>query len=332
MATSSVYCTNRDLKDVYPNIDEFDSKTPIYGWNVASGSQYVAYNVGLVTALFVAGNNQGTARTSVNDVNNNGEWYYDSTDDAVYYYNDTTSPNDLLMESGEDYATLKTRYIANASRYIDSRLDGELPRDAFKDKEGNYDYVIVRLTALYACSFLIKSMEATSEVANEFTKEAEFLISQLNDGKTKLSFQISGDASQGNLREVTAPQADNALRIVDVQGVYTGSGYDLMKIYIDTGDGGALGVGKFSVQNKDSVKLKNNLLVDSEIITGDYQHLGNGLKIRFSGKNDSSIATEGDEYELEVFGWSEPTDNPTVRGIKMSRSYPFSNSIIKRRL
>ena len=30
MATSSTYCTHRDLKDIYPNLDEFDAKSPIY--------------------------------------------------------------------------------------------------------------------------------------------------------------------------------------------------------------------------------------------------------------------------------------------------------------
>ena len=32
MATSSTYCTHRDLKDIYPSMDDFDIKTPIYGW------------------------------------------------------------------------------------------------------------------------------------------------------------------------------------------------------------------------------------------------------------------------------------------------------------
>ena len=46
------YITSRDLKDVYPNIDEYDTKKPVYGWIVDSGSRYVAHDSGLVTILF----------------------------------------------------------------------------------------------------------------------------------------------------------------------------------------------------------------------------------------------------------------------------------------
>ena len=54
MAISSSYCTHRDLKDVYPNVDEYDVKNPIYGWQATGVSnQYIANDSGLVTALFV---------------------------------------------------------------------------------------------------------------------------------------------------------------------------------------------------------------------------------------------------------------------------------------
>ena len=150
------YCTERDLKDIYPSIDEFDTKTPLYGWVVHSSSLYRADNSGLVTQLFANGQDLGNAQANSGEVNSNGEWYYESTLDAVYYYNSATNPNDMLMESGDDWATLKTRYISNAEKYLDSRLDGRLPRKQFKDKDGNYDYTIIRTTALLACYFLIR--------------------------------------------------------------------------------------------------------------------------------------------------------------------------------
>ena len=40
MATSSTYCTARDLKDIYPNIDEFDTKTAVYGWELSVQNKY----------------------------------------------------------------------------------------------------------------------------------------------------------------------------------------------------------------------------------------------------------------------------------------------------
>ena len=71
-------------------------------------------DVGLVTQLFANGENLGAGQSSVSDVNANGRWYYDDSNDAVYYYNDTTNPHALLIESGDDWDTLRTRYISTA--------------------------------------------------------------------------------------------------------------------------------------------------------------------------------------------------------------------------
>ena len=68
------YCTNRDLKDVFPSLDEFDTKTTLYGWVVDSGSRYKAENSGLVTQLFANGENLSTAESSSSNVSSNGKW------------------------------------------------------------------------------------------------------------------------------------------------------------------------------------------------------------------------------------------------------------------
>ena len=97
MATSSTYCTHRDLKDIYPNMDEFDAKTAIYGWTLLSSNKYVADNTGLVTQLFMDGTDLDAAQSSAGAVNSNFKWYYLSSDDRLYLYNDAADPNDLLM-------------------------------------------------------------------------------------------------------------------------------------------------------------------------------------------------------------------------------------------
>ena len=66
------------------------------------------------------------------------------------------------------------------------------------------------------------------------------------------------------------------------------------------------------------------LIVDGEIINGQYQGLGNGLEVRFSGKDNSSSATAGltpDEWEIEAWGRMESLDDNigSIRSIKMTR-------------
>ncbi len=313
------YCTNRDLKDIYPSLDEFDTKTPLYGWVVHSSNLYRADNSGLVTQLFANGQDLGSAQANSGEVNSNGEWFYESSLDAIYYYNSATNPNDMLMESGDDWATLKTRYISNAEKYLDSRLDGRLPRKQFKDKDGNYDYILVRTTALLACSFLIRASQPTSEIADSLFEEAEKNILSLNEGSTKLSWQVTGDSSQGVIREISV---SGSLRLVDTRGQYHDI-YDRIGVKITTA--GALGTAKYSVWLKDGDNLGAERMNNSEsadyvdTINGQYQTLASGVTIRFAG-DTADTATINDKWELEFFGKNESVlDSGMPYSIRMSR-------------
>jgi hypothetical protein len=318
MATSPTYCTHRDLKDVYPNLDEFDAKTPIYGWVEISSNKYAAHNSGLVTQLFVNGEDLGPAQSAHTDLNVEGEWFYNSSEDVCYYYSAST-PLDKLMEAGEEFSTLITRIMKNASRYFDSRVDGTLPRDQWKDKEGNYDYLIIRTVALIAVSFLIKSHDPNSPALDKLEEEYNMSLGLINGGQAKLSYQNTADSSKGILREVGT--ISGAIRPVDTRGNWYGT-YDVLKIKITTA--GVLGTATYSVWGKNSDKLGINegtQIVTDEKINGDYQSISSGLQIRFAGSAKDSTASLNDEWELEVFGAGEEVDNPVVRSVKMTRGW-----------
>jgi len=312
----ATYATNRDLKDVFPDIDSFDTKTTLYGWVVDSGSRYKAENCGLITQLFANGENLGNAESSSANVSANGEWYY--TDDVCYYYNSTANPNDILMESGEDWGDIRTRYLLNSSKYLDSMLDGKLPREQFKDQDGNYDYIIVRTTALLACSFLIRAAQPTSEIADALFLEANTNIASLNDGSTKLSWQTTGDASMGVIREGSV---SGSLRVIDTRGAYAGI-YDRIGVKITTA--GVIGTAVYSYWAGDSDRLGSERMNQSEAasysdtINGNYQPVGNGLYIRFAGDTGDS-ATINDYWEIEVVGKNETADLGYPRSMRVTR-------------
>lgn len=312
----ATYATNRDLKDVFPDIDSFDTKTTLYGWVVDSGSRYKAENCGLITQLFANGENLGNAEASSANVSANGEWYY--TDDVCYYYNSTANPNDILMESGEDWGDIRTRYLLNSSKYLDSMLDGKLPREQFKDQDGNYDYIIVRTTALLACSFLIRAAQPTSEIADALFLEANTNIASLNDGSTKLSWQTTGDASMGVIREGSV---SGSLRVIDTRGAYAGI-YDKIGVKITTA--GVIGTAVYSYWAGDSDRLGSERMNQSEAasysdtINGNYQPVGNGLYIRFAGDTGDS-ATINDYWEIEVVGKNETADLGYPRSMRVTR-------------
>ena len=313
MATAPTYCTHRQLKDVFPQVDSFDNKRALYGWKTVTTNKYAAHNSGLTTQLFVDGEDLGAAQSAHTDLNVEGEWFYNSAEDITYYYS-ASDPNDKLMEAGEEFSGLITRITANASRYLDAKLDPNLPKEQFKDKEGNFDYIIVRTTALIAATFLIRSHDPTSEVANALMEDAQGNIDSLNKGGAALSWQTTGDSSKGVIRDVT--YTSGSIRPVDTRGRWSGS-WDLLKIKIITG--GALGTATYSVWNKDSTSLKNNQVITEEKITGDFQQLAGGLQIRFGGSADDSVATANNEWECEVAGWAEEVDNSAINSVRMTR-------------
>ena len=313
MATAPTYCTHRELKDVFPQVDSFDNKKALYGLTEVTTNKYAAHNSGLTTQLFADGEDLGAAQSAHTDLNVEGEWFYNSAEDITYYYS-ASNPNDKLMESGEEFSALITRITANASRYLDAKLDPNLPKEQFKDKEGNYDYIIVRTTALVAATFLIRSHDPQSEVANALMEDAQSNIDSLNQGGAALSWQTTGDSSKGVIRDVT--YTSGKIRPVDTRGRWSGS-WDLIKIKVI--DAGVLGTATFSVWVKDGDSLKSSQVITAEKITGDYQHISNGLQIRFGGSTDTTEAAANDEWECEVAGWREEVDNSQVNSVSMTR-------------
>ena len=392
MATAAIYCTHKELKRVFPQLDSFDGKKPIYGWNQlfthAGNELYEADNTGLVTTLFKDGQdltpyikteNYTDSTTNTNEaidvietaidvvdgtvfaygdiikiddekmlitnISSNtitvergflgtttathstatdiyigvtwteeNQWLYNSGCDAVLFYATDINPADSLMEAGEDFTTIVTQYRTDASRYLDSMLDPNMPKEALKDKEGNFDYIIIRTTALLTANFMIKSHDPNSELANSLMEEAMQNIENINQGKAALSWQVSRDSSQGIVRDVT--YTTSKIRPVDTRGQWTGT-YDLIKVKIGTG--GVLGTATYSVWVKDGDKLKNNQIVTNEIINGDYQELAGGLEIRFAGATDATEAAANDEWEIEVFGRYEDVDVSSGKAVKMTR-------------
>ena len=317
MAVAPIYCTHKELKRVFPQLDDFDTKVQVFGWTEVSTNKYASHNSGLVTQLFADGEDLGAAQSAHTDLNVEGEWFYNSAEDVLYYFSANT-PIDKLMEAGEEFTDMVTQFRTDASRYLDSKLDPNLPKNQLKDKSGNFDYMIIRTTALLAAVFMIRATDPTSEMASAMMEEAQGNIDALNNGKAALSFQNTADASKGVIRDVTYT---GTVRPVDTRGHYGGT-FDLIKIQITTG--GAIGAAKYSVWVKDGDKLgmnEGNQVVTDEIINGDYQTLAGYLQVRFAGTNFDSTAALDDVFEVEVMGYSEEVDSNTLKPIKMTRRY-----------
>ena len=198
-----------------------------------------------------------------------------------------------------------------------------MPRQAWKNDEGTYDYIIIRTTAQICAYFLISAHDPDNEDALRIKEEYEDVLDKINSGHIKLGYEISADSSQGILREI---YSTGDLKPVDLRGKYHGEKYDKLRIEIEVA--GVIGTAKYSVWGLGNDKLginKGQQIVNNQIITGSYQELANGLEIRFGASTPvklgggteallTSAAVEHDVWEVEV--WSVGMEQDDSRSIK----------------
>tara|TARA_R110002012_G_scaffold59266_9_gene154771 strand:+ start:973 stop:1926 length:954 start_codon:yes stop_codon:yes gene_type:complete len=306
MASSNIaYCTDRDLLDAMPSISEFDLKTRIYNFHTTDTSnQYQANNTGLISQLYF----DGIEGTSVGDSPNaDYEYNYSSSTDSVQVFHSSKNPNDMVIEAGDDWDTIKTRFRKRASRLIESMIDYRIAGEIWKDREGNYPDVIVRMTALQTVILLLKAHDPTSEFILPYQDELDNYLEGLRAGIIVLPSQSTADASRGTIREVSV-DASTALRPVELRGSYAGSGFDIIKLKVI--DAGAIGTCTYSVWVKSSTAIKADQVVTAQKITGDYDLVASGLYVRFAGLADNSVATANDEYEIPVYSNTLDSSTP----------------------
>tara|TARA_Y100001963_G_scaffold159868_1_gene265838 strand:- start:2646 stop:3617 length:972 start_codon:yes stop_codon:yes gene_type:complete len=317
---SIVYCTSADLYETYPQLSGFDLKKRVYGWKTTDTSnQYQAFDTGVIDQLYFDGI-EGTAVADSPDADY--EYNYSASTDSVQVFHTTKNPNDMVVEAGKDWETLQTATIKKASRMVESSLDSRLSREISKDREGSYPAYIVRATALKAICLLIKAHDPENPVLESFEEEFSDIIEGYRSGNLTLPNAITMDSSRGVIRTVVQG-ASSDLFPVELKGNYNGSGYELLKIKIESGHNGVIGTAKMTVYAKDTNQLKIDKVIDGETITGDFQSLGvSGLYIRWSGDDvASAICSTNDEYEVELHGSGMSSSVSQQGSIRMSRRY-----------
>ena len=327
MATDFKYAGQSDLEMYYPNFSSYDAKRQILGWETTGTSNlYLARNSGLVTQLFVNGEDLGDAEANSGVVNANGEWYYDSALDTIYYFNDASNPIDLLMEGGIDNATYFDQMLVNASMELNNLLDGRyatpLPKvtqidqnTASNSQAKEYDAIVIKMTSYICVSNILRAEGQTEEAdyyyAQVTNAERTGMVDRLNAGEFKLSYEVDAKDRQGAINNKSV---SGSMDIVETAGAYVGEKYDLLKIEATTT--GAYGVGKVKVHYYGNDKIWGQES-DPEIVTGGLQALSGmgGLLVRFQG---ASI-TDGDTWEIEVNSATRQITNAQSNAIDLTR-------------
>ena len=308
-------------------INDFDSKVQIYP-TLTSGNLHLFRDSGYVSQLFVNGEELAAAQSTSGAVDSNGEWFYASGTNQVEYYNSnysSTTINEQLFEAGVDFETFLNQALVDASlelhNYLDARYSTPLQKikqtdiDTASDSiTEEFDPIIIKAVCYIAASNLIRAKEGSSEEADYYyslvtNPESTGIIDKLNQGLFKLSHEVDGNDKKGSIRY---RNVSGTMDIVELSGEYHGEHYDLLKVEIE--DSGAYGTGTFKVHY-----LSNDQLFGAttsvEKITGGLQHIHSGLYGRFQGAS----ASDGDIWEIEVYGSHRKQTNKSNATIEMTR-------------
>tara|TARA_R100001594_G_scaffold34152_3_gene63035 strand:+ start:4852 stop:5841 length:990 start_codon:yes stop_codon:yes gene_type:complete len=329
MATNFTYAGISDLTKYFNRVSDFDSKVQIFP-TLTSGNLHLFRDCGYVDKLFVNGEELAAAQSTSGAVDSNGEWFYASATNQVEYYNSnysSTTINEQVFEVGQDFTDFLNQTLVDASlelhNYLDARYSTPLEKikqvdidTAAISTSEEYDPIIIKAVCYIATSNIIRAKEGPSEEADYFMSlvtnpERTGLVDKLNDGVYKLSSEVDANDKKGSIRY---RNVSGSMDIVEVSGEYSGGNYDILKVEIE--DTGAYGVGTYKTHYLANDKLFG-AVTDSNIITGGLQELvgGSGIWVRFQGAS----ATDGDIWEIEVYGSHIKQTNKSNATIELSR-------------
>ncbi len=264
-----------------------------------------------VIQLYANGLDTGAPEEDIAQLNKNNEWFMNLATPQIQYYNDTTSPNDMIMELGEDWGDLITRFRRKASRIIESIVGFKIAREIMKDREGNYPTSIIHATALKTTLLFIKAYNPNSPDVTSLEAEFDDIMNKILSGKMIMTGHRSENDSKGTIRFVEIGTENYNVYPVELKGRYSGNQYELLHLYFMGYNNSGHAAYKeltYWVKGKSSNKLVDTVLIEETLINYDYQDLGVGnLQVRFAtGDLDVLLYAVGSVTEIFGGGLSTP--------------------------
>lgn len=323
------YCNiNTDLKDVYPQIDQYKSRLKLTGFTLASGQTktYQKIGPGYVELVFQDGA-QLTVKTSVALCEATaGTFWYDEDNDILYVHatGDTNlnTSTTTLIEAGLDWDGFKTRMRNKAEEYLDSYLNRKYPTPLMPRlvkthvTDSDYEYPVVRACALLTCAFIIGRIKPDNPVAASLMKqtynanpevgEDPGIINQILSGDMVLQEQISG-REPGNWN-IYPSSSNSGTGYVAFVGKYYGAAYEKWRVQIDTA--GTPGTATYKLSYDTGTNWDYTLQETFNTDDNDRRvNIGSGIYCVFWG-----TFVLNDYWDLELFPMS---DSESVTGAKI---------------
>lgn len=326
---SVTYCNvTTDLTNAYREIDRYKGYFELDStrWSVYSGSVYVQYETGYVSALFENGVPL-TAVSSIANVNSERKYFYDSTNDALYVYcTSGANPNTKTIEAGETWNSFKTTCRNDAQEMLEGFLRSKFitpfqkvlsPRTSYNSE--SYDFEIRHATALLTCYLIIKRLNPDDKIADKLFKEVynpdpepeevKGIVQQIIDGDVVLNIQQANRLAGGY--NVYEGASNSGTGNIIVTGTYVGSQKEIWTVTID--NAGAVGTATFKF-SRDGGTTWDLTSQDTKDDSVRRIHVADGIYIEFVG-----TFSLNDTWQIELFPLDEKTEISQFHSIRVER-------------
>tara|TARA_Y100000356_G_C11148802_1_gene229493 strand:- start:53 stop:715 length:663 start_codon:yes stop_codon:yes gene_type:complete len=211
------------------------------------------------------------------------------------------------------------------SAMLDARFPRPIPK-SFQYAEATdgsdtpeYDYILIRATALLVAHHLLISKDPLSEEAQVLKEEVDSIVERMNAGNIKLGFEIDSTDTSGDIIEVTRT---GSMHLVESSGEWYGEPYDRVKLKCTTG--GVYGTAEISVSYYGNGKIYGETM-SGVSVNGALTDLLLGLWVRFEG---NSMAVN-DEWHIVVRNFTQNSSNSGVRSIKATHGNRVNKLVYK---
>jgi|TARA_R100000234_G_scaffold95157_1_gene63445 hypothetical protein len=329
------FCTNADLEFVYPFLSDINRRQVVTNFISTGGNIYRAGSTGNAEEVFRDGVNLGSAQSALSDLTEDGEWFYDSTNDLLNLYSNNNPVTNHTVEISKDFSNLKLEAIGRASEMVRSYVGKPIYQrrgiGGQSPTARDYDDIIIRSTALLAVSMLLypydeeKALELEARAIDK--EEGQGYLDLVKTGVIRLTNETDPRSQEGIVRPVSSnPSSTGA--ILDIKGRGTRS--DLIKVVISTPSSGnatfASGaentVVKFSTFTGDDFGMKYIAQESDRVISGGYDPIGLGMYAKFA----TGIYYANDEWEVQVSSYSDYPE--TQQSVKSGQAERFGRTTI----
>ena len=310
MSRFTAFCNDTtDLQAIVSDIDRYDRKRVLQpNWKATSTTNlYQLNNTGHISQLYMDGAEMIGIADSGSAPSSDNQFQSAELDDVLFFYLAGTSVTELnssVFEAGQDWHSLKNTVCKEQADRMRSYLNRPIYKRGNTTYQGasarDYDFIIIRINAILACADLIRSQDPDRADMIEqmaLSPDGTGLLDKLKKKEYVMWNETSFRSESGVISEVSV-NASSTGYIEDIKlNTPPLTAYDEVRVVVSTA--GTFSVGsastvKYDVFVKDNTGLKTSKVVDGETITGDYQSLAYGARIRFQ----AGVYTLNDEWAV----------------------------------